>query len=303
MRAWPLAAYAVVYTLALLALTLIEGRSPVEPLFVLFTYGLGMSGLAWWSTRGLEPRLTPVRAPRRELQVTLGYLLVLAAFITWGLPGVRSTFPGGWQAELAVLLAKVAFFILLPYLLWRRVFGYRLAELVDLRSGLKGHWRPTLVMAGAVLGLQAFFGRALRDWHTVASGPTTVGLAAAAALLWLILDVGFVEETPFRALLQTRLAAATRSEAAGIVGMALAFGLAHAPGLYLRPELMGEAVGSHPSLLHAVSYSVALTSLSGFLYGVLWWRTRNLWVVAIVHAAQDWLPTLVDTLRSGVLGA
>lgn len=303
MRAWPLAAYAALYLLALLALTLLEGQSPVEPLFVLVTFGLGMSGLAWWATRGLQPRRAPIRAPRRELQVTLAYLVALAAFITWGLPGVRSTFPRGWPAELAVLLAKVALFVLLPYLLWRRVFGYRTTELADLPSGLTGHWRPTLILAAAVLGFQALFGRAHREWHTVAAGPTTVLLTAAAALLWLILDVGIVEETPFRVLLQTRLAAATQSEVAGVVGMALIFGLAHAPGLYLRPELMGEAVGTHPSLLRAVSYSVTITSVSSFLYGVLWWRTRNLWVVAIVHAAQDWLPTLVDTLRSSVLGA
>ena len=84
--------------------------------------------------------------------------------------------------------------------------------------------------------------------------------------------------------------------------VAIGFGLAHAPGLYLRPELMGEAVSAHSSLLHAVAYSLVITSVSSFLYGILWLRTRNLWVVAIVHAAQDWLPTLVDALRSGVVG-
>lgn len=303
MRAWPLAAYAVLYTLALLALTLREGMSPVEPLFVLLTFGLGMSGLAWWATRGLEPRMAPVRSPASELKAAAGYLVVLAVFIAWGLPALRSFFPVGWGAEVGVLAGTTAVFVLLPYLVWRRAFGYRRSELFDLRAGLTGHWRPTLVMAGAVIGFQALFGRTHREWASVHPSPATLTLAAVGSFLWLVLDVGLVEELPFRGLAQTRLAAAARSELAGVVGMAVAFGLAHAPGLYLRPELMGEAMGTHPSLLRAVGFSLVMTSVSSFLYGILWMRTRNLWVVAVVHAAQDWLPTLVDTLRSGVIGA
>ncbi len=66
---------------------------------------------------------------------------------------------------------------------------------------------------------------------------------------------------------------------------------------------MGEGVGTSPSLLLATSYSIVYTSVSGLYLGVLWLRTRNLWVVAVVHAAQDWLPTVLDSLRKGYLGA
>lgn len=303
MFARPLVAYALLYILALLALTGVEGQSPVEPLFVLVMFGFALPGLAWWSTRGLQPRTAPVHSPSSEMMATTAYLIALAAFITWGLPAVRGLASSGQGAEVGVLFAKVVVFILLPYLVWTSAFKCRWSELFDLRGGLTGHWRPTLVMAAAVVAFQAVFGRASREWSGITTEPATIGLAAVGCFLWLLLDAGLVEELPFRGLLQTRLAAATQSDVAAVIGMAICFGLAHAPGLYLRPELMGEAVGAHPSLLRAVSYSLAVTSVASFPYGILWLRTRNLWVVACVHAAQDWLPALVDTLRTGVLGA
>jgi len=141
--------------------------------------------------------------------------------------------------------------------------------------------------------------------EVVSSDLSTPALALTllAGYVWLVLDVGVVEEVCFRGFLQTRLAAWAGSQLAGLVAMALLFGLAHAPGFYLRPALSGEHVGTHPSLLLAVGYSVVYTSAAGLLYGVLWLRTRNLWVVVLVHAAQDWLPAVASALRRGFLGA
>ncbi len=303
MRSWPVVAYAVLYAVALLALVRFEGLDPTEPLFVLATFGVGMSGLAWWATRGLVPRPAPVRAPRREAAAVLLYLFLLSGLITWGLPAVRGLAPAGWSSELLVLLAKTIAFLVIPWLAWRHLLGYRDLALFDLRLGLEGHWRPALVMTIAVIAFQLAFGRAGRELSALHPAPATLALALCGSFAWLLLDVGFIEEVPFRGLCQTRLAAWAGSEAAGLVAAALCFGLAHAPGLYLRPGLTGEAVGGHPSLLRAVGSSIVVTSVSGLMYGVLWLRTRNLWVVAIVHAAQDLLPTAVDALRQGFPGA
>lgn len=151
-----------------------------------------------------------------------------------------------------MLAAKLSAFVALPIWIWRRRFGYSVADLLPLRDGLRGHWRPTLVLSGAIVLFQALLGRARPP------GPGRCG-------------------PPLRAGPRARP--------------------------HLRPELMGEGVGTSPSLLLATSYSIVYTSVSGLYLGVLWLRTRNLWVVAVVHAAQDWLPTVLDSLRKGYLGA
>lgn len=302
MRAWPLLAYAVLYALSLGVLSLREGLDPAEPLLVLATIGVGFSALAWWATRGLTPRSVHVRAPRREGPGVLAYLVLLTGFITWGLPAVRALASPGWPAELLVLAAKLSAFVALPIWIWRRRFGYSVADLLPLRDGLRGHWRPTLVLSGAIVLFQALLGRARTELPGLDPSGLTF-LAFVGGFAWLVLDVGAVEEFTYRALLQTRLAAWADSDRLALVGAAVLFGLAHVPGLYLRPELMGEGVGASPSLLLATSYSIVYTSVSGLYLGVLWLRTRNLWVVAVVHAAQDWLPTVLDSLRKGYLGA
>jgi membrane protease YdiL (CAAX protease family) len=48
--------------------------------------------------------------------------------------------------------------------------------------------------------------------------------------IWLFVEAGLVEEFFFRALIQSHLAAAFKSEVSGTVLMSLIFGLAHAPG-------------------------------------------------------------------------
>jgi membrane protease YdiL (CAAX protease family) len=48
----------------------------------------------------------------------------------------------------------------------------------------------------------------------------------------------------------------------------------------------------------AVCYSIVITSVAGVFLGVLWARTRNLILVMAVHAAGDWLPNLVPTIKN-----
>ena len=107
-----------------------------------------------------------------------------------------------------------------------------------------------------------------------------------------------VEEFFFRCLLQSRLSAALRSELGGIVLASLIFGLMHAPGLYLRTAVTQEGLPPHPALWMAVGYSIVITSVAGFLFGVLWARTRNFALLVIVHAAADLLPDFLPTLHA-----
>ncbi|MFZ0708112.1 MAG: CPBP family intramembrane glutamic endopeptidase [Candidatus Korobacteraceae bacterium] len=106
------------------------------------------------------------------------------------------------------------------------------------------------------------------------------------------------EEFFFRVLLQSRLASLLKSELGGIVIASLVFGLMHAPGLYLRTGITQEGLPPHPPLRMAVGYSIVITSTAGFVFGVLWSRTRNFALIAIVHGAGDLLPDFLTTMRA-----
>jgi membrane protease YdiL (CAAX protease family) len=51
-----------------------------------------------------------------------------------------------------------------------------------------------------------------------------------------------------------------------------------------------EGLGSNPSALDAVAYSIVVLPISGVTFGVIWARTKNLFAVILIHAAGDLLP-------------
>jgi membrane protease YdiL (CAAX protease family) len=288
--------YVALYSVLLAAMHWREGFALAEPLFVGLVVGVGFSFLAAWTARGVATSGLPVRRPRQELAVLAVWLMVTAAFITWGIPALRGTgdSPAG---DLRLLIGKLMIFVALPFILWRTLWGYRVTDLAGRVTELRLCWRPILVMSAAFVLLQLVAGQApalLRARHAT---PAELACGVPLAFGWLLVEVGLVEEFFFRALLQHRLAAILRSETRAVVVAALLFGLAHAPGMYLRPEMTGEAVGHTSSLLMAVGYAVVITSTTGFCLGVLWARTRNLAAVSIVHAAGDLLPNLPKLLK------
>jgi membrane protease YdiL (CAAX protease family) len=177
-------------------------------------------------------------------------------------------------------------------------FGhYRIAELMPISLRWR-ELRPALWMSLAALLMQSFLGRGLHDIREAHLPLWVLAVATPLSFIWLMIEVGVVEEFFFRVLLQERLAAVLRSPWGGLVVAAVLFGLVHAPGLYLRPAATQEALGSHPSLFMAVGYSIVLPSLAGLFLGVLWMRTKNFAVLVIVHAAGDLLPNLVPWVKA-----
>lgn len=179
----------------------------------------------------------------------------------------------------------------------RAQFGYSLRRLMPMAAQTR-HLLVILGMSVLLLAFQAVLGRGLRDIVSARLPASTLWYAFPLTFLWLALEAGVVEEFFFRVLLQTRLSAVLKSELGGIVLMSLIFGLAHAPGLYLRTGLTQEGLPLHPSLLMAAGYSIVIISVAGFFLGVLWARTRNFAVVVVVHAMGDLLPNVLPTLHS-----
>ena len=290
--------YAAVYALFLFLLHKVEHFGLSEPLLLLAIVGIGFSALAWWFTRRAVPLPFEVKRPGRETLLLAVYLVALAAFIAWGLSAVASSVPREPWKSVAILAEKLAVFVALPLLLFRASGGYRPGDFLPPRSGWRRHARPALWMALVLILFQCVFGRGLAEIQHSGLPAWALIVGIPLAYLWLLVEVGLVEEFFFRVLLQSRLSAWLRSEVAGIVVMSLLFGLAHAPGFYYRTGQTLEGLGPHPSWLMAVGYSIVVTSVAGFFLGVLWARTRNLVLVMVVHAAGDLVPNLAPMLRN-----
>ena len=101
----------------------------------------------------------------------------------------------------------------------------------------------------------------------------------------------------FRRVLQEHLSIATGSHVAAIAWTSLLFGLAHAPGLWLRAGHLMEGV-AEATPLWAGAYSVVMIAPAGLAFGVLWARTRSLWLVVPLHGMVDLLPQLAPFIRT-----
>jgi membrane protease YdiL (CAAX protease family) len=101
---------------------------------------------------------------------------------------------------------------------------------------------------------------------------SAAGLSAIAMLLGAALVLTLVEEIVFRSFFQERLSVTLGTPAAIIVAAVL-FGLAHAVGATGDPRLVLLDVGG--------------VVLDGVIFGLVYARTRNLWLTWATHYAAD----------------
>jgi membrane protease YdiL (CAAX protease family) len=138
-------------------------------------------------------------------------------------------------------------------------------------GGLRGSWGLMLAVAIGIPLVVTWLSRTF--WPAYAAqvlGRLPFDLAQPARFVPLILIATFLEEVSFRALFQEHLAWFLPLPAAiGVV--AVAFGLVHVSRG--RPEV--------------VATDVALVVLDGVIYGVIFARSRNVFVAWIAHAAAD----------------
>ena len=126
-----------------------------------------------------------------------------------------------------------------------------------------------------------------------------LALGLPLCFLWLFIEAGLVEEFFYRVILQSRMTILLKSSAGGIVITALIFGLSHAPGLYLRGA-ESEGVDERLPFLFWSAYTIAYMSVAGIFLGIIWQRTRNLWLVMAIHAMLDLLPNVGDFIKTWI---
>jgi membrane protease YdiL (CAAX protease family) len=289
-----IAACALVYAGALVTLAQEPGFSLVEPLFVLVVLGGVMSALAWASTRKPAAALVapPARGPR-DVVAVLAYLALFAVLVLgFGFTAVKGAVTTEPAQSIASLVVKLVTMVALPLALLAALGGTWLPAL-----RLERRHVPALVVVGAaLLTFQAVFGRGLKTLGELDPSGATLAWAIPACFVWMCVEAGLSEEVLFRVVVQDTLARWMKSNAAAIATASLVFGLAHAPGLFLRGGILMEGV-AEPSLAWAIAYSIAVIAPAGLLFGMLWARTRNLLLIVVLHGAMDTLPNLAPFIR------
>jgi len=280
---------------------------PAAAVVVFVVFGIVLPLIAWLTTHKAVPLSISVRSGVPELIVLIAYVVAVSLYLVGGPQWIDQHLPREWtnsqQIKFVITLAKKLFvFVIIPFAIFRFCFGYRLRDFGIQRQGLRSlcwnHLPVVLAVGAAFLAFQYFIsggGAAFRQGHF-----TTFQLLVGLPLcfIWLLLEVGLVEEFFFRGLVQARLAAAFKSEVSGIVLMSLIFGLAHAPGFIFRHAGELEGLGPSPSALDSVAYSIVVLAVSGITFGVIWARTKNLFALMLVHAAGDLLPNFGSFIRT-----
>jgi membrane protease YdiL (CAAX protease family) len=291
--AGPLALY-----LCALAMLFSEGEAGLEEaLFVLVVIALALPLLAQLLTRAAKRELAPL-APTRpgEMGVVVLYLVAFAVLVLgFGFTLLNSALPGQPAQTIAKTAVKLLTMVALPMMLLRR-YGSERADWIRPRFSWRLHG-PALIGIGIALNaIQFVFGRGLGSTTELGPAPGTLLWAVPACFAWMTIEAGLCEEVLFRAVLQDRLSAWFGSNVPAVLWGALLFGLAHAPGLFLRGA--GSEGVSEPTISWAIAYSIVMIAPVGLAFGVVWARTRNLWLLAVLHGLTDTLPNLAPFIRN-----
>jgi uncharacterized protein len=287
-------AYALVWA-GSVAFLAARGGDWSSPIMSLLLFAAIPCALGWWLTRAGEPPGTPVARPPLELGAVLLYLLLYAfLFLGPGMSALRAALPPGPGQDALVFAAKLIVHVGLPVLL---LFALRaqVRPLFDSGIGRKGFWPALIVLGVYLIALNAVVSPSLGNIGALQPSVPTLIWAVPVFYLLITLEAGLCEEFLYRAVLQSRLAAFLGSPAGAIPVAALLFALAHAPGLYLRGGPGVDGWSADP--LQVAAFTIAVLSPVGLFFGTLWWRTRSLLLVVLLHGAIDVLPNLPRFLQ------
>jgi membrane protease YdiL (CAAX protease family) len=273
-----------------------KGADWTLPVISLAVFGAALPLLSLPLTRKAAPPRIAVARPTLELSAILIFLVLYAVvFLVWGMSATRAALPAGREQELLVMTVKLLVHVAAPALLLAAL-GAKVAPLFSLRIGGPGFWPPLLVLGAIILALLCLVSPALSEIEALHASVATLVWAAPASFIWLAIEAGLCEEFLFRAVLQTRLSAALKSEAGAVVGGAVLFALAHVPGLVLRGHPGVDGYSTDP--VQVIAFTIAVLSPVAVLFGTLWARTRSLLLIVLLHAAVDVLPNLAEFVRT-----
>jgi uncharacterized protein len=299
--------YSVLYIVTLFLMALMEHFPVSQSIAILLIFGVFFSLIAYFTSKSSVPLFEDKPAQKRESLVLISMLVYIILTLTFGLEQIKSLFPQQFleyskTKEFLTSLYKLLIFVLLPFLVYKYIYKFNLRDFGLVVKAKEFFTIKNIIilfaMALVMFLFQFFIGngaKPIRDGLM-----TNKQLLIGLPLLYIILifKVGLVEEFFFRALVQSRLAAITKSEIGGILLSGLFFGLAHAPGFYLRGGGTLDNLGQHPTLFMSVGYSILVLSVGGFFLSIIWSKTKNLWLVMAIHAFMDLLPGLQEFVKT-----
>lgn len=262
---------------------------------VIVIFGAGLGGAAWLLTQGARAPRIDVKRPAFESAAILAYLALYAVlFLGFGMTWARQALPEGQQQELLVMGLKLGVHIALPAILLV-LLGAKLGPIT--RFGLSGRtfWRTLIVLGLVILALVCVITPSLKQISSIPPAFETMIWAVPLGYIWITLEAGACEEFLFRGVLQTRLTAWFNSAWAGVIVTSLIFGLAHAPGLFMRGGPGVDGWSTDP--LQVIAHTIAVLSPIGLTFGLIYARTKSLLLVILLHGLVDVLPNLTEFVR------
>jgi membrane protease YdiL (CAAX protease family) len=299
--------YSALYIVTLLTMRLIENFPVSESIAILLILGVFFSATAYITSKSSVLLFENKPEQKREVVLLISILIYITLFLTFGGDLIKKVTPRMFlenmrASEIITISKKLLFFVLIPFIAYKYIYNFNLRDfglIVKARDlfTLK-NTVILIVMASIILLFQFFLGNGAKPIREGLITNKQLLFGLPLLFIWLIFEVGLVEEFFFRALVQSRLTEITKSEIGGIILSGLFFGLAHAPGFYLRGGGSLDNLGQHPSLFMSIGYSILILSVSGFFLSIIWSKTKNLWLVMTIHAFGDLLPNLSDFIKT-----
>lgn len=291
--------FIILYFIAFVTEVFIYQLSFADAVAPVLFVGFGFSFIAWLLTKKSSPLLPDKPAFKNEAVVLLALIVWIILYITYGGTYINSLFARNiqrnehWQFFI-VIARKLIVFVFVPFLVYSSV-GFSIKDFGLKISSHKLFTKKNvllfIIMSLSILLFQYFFSggaKPLRDGQ-FSSSQLLSGMPLT--FLWMFVEAGLIEEFFFRAILQSRLSVLLKSQSGAILVGGLIFGLAHVPGLYLRGS-ESEGITEQFPIWFWLSYCVVNMSIAGIFLGIIWAKTRNLYVVMTLHAMVDLLPNL-----------
>ncbi|MEP7375245.1 MAG: CPBP family intramembrane glutamic endopeptidase [Chitinophagaceae bacterium] len=294
----------LIYKAAVLYLHLSYEQSFGDLLTVFLILGAGFSTIAWLLLKNQAIILSPPSF-RNESIVLILLLAWIVAYITWGAVFINQFIPDSWIENKkinsgVIIIRKLLVFVAVPWVVYRSFdftsedFGFKNTRVKFFSR--KGFTVFT-VLSIAVLLFQFFLSNGSRPVREGEFLWKQLSVGLPLCFSWLFIEAGLVEEFFYRIILQSRLTVLLKSPTGGIVITALIFGLSHAPGLYLRGA-ESEGVNEQLPFLFWSAYTIAYMSVAGIFLGIVWQRTKNVWLVMAIHAMVDLLPNVGGFIKT-----
>ena len=242
---------------------------------------------------------------RNEWLVIILLVLFFTWYVTFGSAFINKFIPKdilaiAWKTSIAVLLKKLLVFVLVPLLIYKTA-GFSLKDFGFRISGNRLFSRETLlpffILSVVVVLFQYYFSGGAEPIRKGQFAFRQLIITWPLLFLWLFIEAGLVEEFFFRAVLQSRIAAMLKSPAGGIVISSIIFGLAHAPGLYLRGA-ESEGISEQLPFHFWGAYTICYMSLAGLFLGIIRYRTNNIYLLMALHAMVDILPNTKEFIAT-----